>query len=293
MGENAAKKGAEILLGTQVTGFKRHKSVMKIHTTDGDYTAHVVIGCDGSSPHSVRGLGLDPPSKFVSGVEYKILGVHTDALEFYFDFKQFPKVYYGWVFPKRNHTNVGITIDLASTPSSVLDKFLKYLDNKEIMNSEVVEKIAGIIPASGPIPQPYTDNFLAAGDAAGLTNSIFYGGIAIGVHSGMLAGQVTIDAHRNNRFDKKQLSLYHKKILTMDYTNPVIKTAHDILYTKFTGQDLEDFGYLIDGWNITSLSAIQKLLLPLKAVFQPRLLRKFRDARIVAQGFSISRDWGF
>ncbi|MFW9856056.1 MAG: NAD(P)/FAD-dependent oxidoreductase [Candidatus Thorarchaeota archaeon] len=293
MAENATKMGAEINLGTQATGFQSQNQMMKVQTTNGDYTCNVVIGCDGPSAHSVREIGLEPPSEYVSGVEYQIQGVHTDALEFYFDFSRLPKMHYGWVFPKRNYTNVGIISDLISHPMKILDEFIGYLNHKEIGNSKIVKKIAGIMPASGPIPQPYTDHFLAAGDAAGLTNSIFYGGIAIAVHSGMLAGQTTVEAHANNRFDERQLSIYHKKIMAMDYTSPTIKSAHNILYTKFTGKDLEDFGQMIDGWNITSLSAIQKLVLPLKAIFHPRLLRKFRDARIVAQGFSISRDWGF
>ncbi|MFW9778812.1 MAG: geranylgeranyl reductase family protein [Candidatus Heimdallarchaeota archaeon] len=293
MAETAAKKGAELSLGTQATGFQHQDQMMRIQTTNGDYTCNVVIGCDGPSAHSVRRIGLEPPAQYVSGVEYQIEGVHTDALEFYFDFLRLPKMHYGWVFPKRNCTNVGIISDPLSHPMKILDEFVEYLNHKEIRNSGIVKKIAGIIPASGPIPRFYTDNFLAAGDAAGLTNSIFYGGIAIAVHSGMLAGQTAVEVHANNRFDEKQLSIYHKKIMAMDYTNPTIKSAHDILYAKFTGKDLENFGQMIDGWNITSLSAIQKLVLPLKALFHPRLLLKFRDARIVAQGFSISRDWGF
>lgn len=292
MGQNAAEKGAEFLLGTQVTLLEPQHTTMKVFTTNGEYTANVVIGCD-TSAHSVRRVGLEPPSEYVSGVEYKIQGVHTDALEFYFDFNRFPKMHCGWVFPKRNHTNVGIAIGFEARPRKILDEFVKYLPNEDIKKSEIVQEMAGILPASGPIPKPYTDNFMAAGDAAGLTNSIFYGGLSANVHSGMLAGQTTIEAHANNQFDEKQLSSYRNKILAMDYANPIIKSAHDILYTKFAGSDLEDFGSLIDGWDITSLGAMQKFLLLLKAFFQPHLLRKFKDARVVAHGFRISRDWGF
>lgn len=293
MAKEAQQTGVELLLKTQVIAIERIPKELLVKTTNGDHTANIVIGCDGPSSHSVRMMGLQPPAEYVQGVEYKIQGVYTDALEFYFNFKRFPSMQYGWVFPKKIHTNIGVVVKPASKPMQVLKGFIKSLNHKEIENATVLQKIAGIIPASGPVPKIYSANFMAAGDAAGMTNTIFYGGISIGIHSGMLAGQTAIEAYEIGKFDEEQMSKYHKKCQASPYTDPIIQHAHDILYNKFTANEIETFGSWIDGWDITTLNSLQKTRLFMKALLKPTMLKKFRDARIIAHGFSKSRDWGF
>jgi electron transfer flavoprotein-quinone oxidoreductase len=293
MAKEAEKKGAEILLNTQVTSIDRNSDLLDVKTTHGNFSSNIVIGCDGPSAHSVRFMGLHPPDEYVQGIEYKIEGVHTDALDFYFNTKDFPPMHYGWVFPKKKHTNIGIVLNTASKPKKILHEFLPYLNNKDISKAEIVHKIAGIIPASGPIPKYYCNNFMAAGDAAGMTNSIFYGGISIGIHSGMLAGQTAIDAHENSCFDEKQLIEYQKKCQTAPYTDPIIQQAHNALYHTFSAEEIEIIGSWINGWDITSLNIFRRIILLFKAFSKPSMLKKISHAKTMAYGFSKSRDWGF
>ncbi|MFW9903096.1 MAG: NAD(P)/FAD-dependent oxidoreductase [Candidatus Thorarchaeota archaeon] len=293
MAKEAQKLGTELLLGTQVISINRLNRRLVVNTTNGSFEANVVIGCDGPSAHSVRMMGLQPPKEYVQGVEYKINGVFTDALDFYFDFHHFENMHYGWVFPKKNDTNIGVVVNPASKPMDVLNQFIKYLRIKKSDEKDIIGKIAGIIPASGPIPKLYCDNYMVAGDAGGLTNTIFYGGIAIGIHSGMLTGQAAIEAHEIGKFDEQILCNYHKKLQTFPYMDPIIQHAHKILYNKFSAEDIETFGSWVDGWDITTLNTFQKLRLFLKSLLNPSMLKKFSDARIIAHGFSKSRDWGF
>lgn len=293
MANTAQNLGAELLLGTQVIAINPMNERLEVKTTNGIYEANIVIGCDGPSAHSVRMMGLKPPVKYVQGVEYKIQGVHTDALDFYFNRQLFEKMHYGWSFPKKNHTNVGVVVEPASKPMRILNQFIKYIGYKNIKDEEIIQKIAGIIPASGPIPKRYSNNFMVAGDAAGMTNSIFYGGISIGIHSGMLAGLNAVEAHEVGEFNEQQMSKYQKNSQIYPYTDPIIQQAHEILYNKFTANDIEIFGSWVDGWDITNLNTFQKLRLLLKALLSPSMLKKFSDARIIAHGFSKSRDWGF
>ncbi|MHA2243431.1 MAG: NAD(P)/FAD-dependent oxidoreductase [Candidatus Hodarchaeales archaeon] len=293
LAKNAQNMGAELLLGTQVIAINRKSERLVVKTTNGSYEANIVIGCDGPSAHSVRMMGLQPPTEYVQAVEYKIQGVHTDALDFYFNSRLLEKMHYGWAFPKKNHTNIGVAVEPVSKPMQVLNQFIEYLGYTNIKDEEIIQKIAGIIPASGPISKNYCNNYMAAGDAAGLTNSIFYGGISIGIHSGMLAGQTAAEAHEIGQFDEQKMSEYQKKCLSFPYTDPIIHQAHEILYNKFSSEDIETFGSWVDGWDITELSIFQKLQLGVKSLFTPSMLKKFSDARIVAHGFSKSRDWGF
>ncbi len=293
LAKEAENNGAIIKLNSQVKSIQRKDDMLEVETNDQTYFSPLVIGCDGPSAHSVKMMGLDPPSEYVQGVEYKIEGVHTDALDFYFDFESFPKMHYGWVFPKKSHTNIGIIIDPASRPKKILQQFLQYLKNPDILSSNIVKEIAGVIPACGPIPKRYCDNYMVAGDAAGMTNSIFYGGIAIGIHSGMLAGRTAIKAHMNQKFDEELLSEYQKECDLYPYSDPEIQEAHKILYTKFSPLELESFGQLVNGWDLTKLDNKRKFLLGFKLLRRPSFIKGFKDLRIIAHGFSKSRDWGF
>ncbi len=293
LAKEAVRNGVTIKLGSQVRSIQRKEDSLSVETNEDTFISPLVIGCDGPSAHSVKMMGLEPPSKYVQGVEYKIEGVHTDALDFYFDFKNFPKMHYGWVFPKKSHTNIGIAVDPASRPKRILKQFIKNLKNPDISKSKVVKEIAGIIPACGPIPKIYCDNYMVAGDAAGLTNSIFYGGIAIGIHSGMLAGKTAIKAHKNQQFDEDMLSEYQTECDSYPYSDPVIQKAHKILYSDFSPSELESFGRLVNGWDLTTLNKLQIALLGIKLLKRPLLVKHFRNLRILAHGFSKSRDWGF
>jgi electron transfer flavoprotein-quinone oxidoreductase len=293
LAKEAENNGAIIKLNSQVKSIQRKDDILEVETNDQTYFSPLVIGCDGPSAHSVKMMGMDPPSEYVQGVEYKIEGVHTDALDFYFDFESFPKMHYGWVFPKKSHTNVGIVIDPASRPKKILQQFLQYLKNPDILSSNIVKEIAGVIPACGPIPKRYCDNYMVAGDAAGMTNSIFYGGIAIGIHSGMLAGRTAIKAHMNQKFDEELLSEYQRECDSYPYSDPEIQEAHKILYTNFSSSELESFGQLVNGWDLTTLDNKKKFLLGFKLLRRPFFIKRFKDLRTIAHGFSKSRDWGF
>ncbi|WP_455143458.1 NAD(P)/FAD-dependent oxidoreductase [Candidatus Hodarchaeum mangrovi] len=292
MAKEAQKNGVDLSLQSRVNEVKRDGNSVIVKTTSQTYRANLVIGCDGPSAHSVKMIGLKGPSEYVQGVEFNIKGILTDALDFYFDFNRFPKMHYGWVFPKKSSTNIGIVVDPASNPNTILKKFMD-LHFNDVTEEDIIQKIAGIIPASGPIPNLCTDNYMVAGDAAGLTNSIFYGGIAIGIHSGWLAAQTAIEACKSKNFSKKKLLEYEYKCRMMPYADPIIQKAHQILYSDFTAYDLENFGSLINGWDITRMNIWKKLLLSFKALSKPSMIKKFWNARIIAYGFSKSRDWGF
>jgi len=293
LAKEAVKNGAILKLKSQVRSIQREDDLLEVKTNEDTYISPLVIGCDGPSAHSVKMMGLESPSEYVQGMEYKIEGVHTDALDFYFDFETFPKMHYGWVFPKKSHTNIGVVVDPASRPKKVLKQFIKYLKNPDISKSEVVKEIAGVIPACGPIPKIYCDNYMVAGDAAGMTNSIFYGGIAIGIHSGMLAGRTAVKAHKNEQFDEKILRGYQTECDSYPYSDPEIQKAHNILYSKLSPSDLESFGQLVNGWDLTTLNKMKIFILGIKLLKYPSFAKHLRDLRIIAHGFSKSRDWGF
>ncbi|MHA1512953.1 MAG: hypothetical protein ACTSRJ_02690, partial [Candidatus Hodarchaeales archaeon] len=77
------------------------------------------------------------------------------------------------------------------------------------------------------------------------------------------------------------------------YSDPDIQEAHKILYTIFSPSELEAFGQLVNGWDLTTLNKMKLLSLGIKIFKRPLLLKRLKDLTIIAHGFSKSRDWGF
>ncbi|MHA1449088.1 MAG: NAD(P)/FAD-dependent oxidoreductase [Candidatus Hodarchaeales archaeon] len=294
LAKTAETKGVEVLTSHSVRNldFNIDSVQIKVKINNQDETnflAKVVVAADGPVSRMTRIAGLTPPAKYVQGMEKKIKGIYTDALDFHFDFNLCPGGY-GWVFPKKRETNIGIVCQPGLEPNKRLETFISRIIKQE--EYESIRTIAGIIPASGPIEKPYRERFLVVGDAGGFTNSIFYGGIAIGIHTGYLAAQVINHSFKKNDFSEKSFSNYAHLLDCMPYTDPAIQKAHDIMYDRF-GQDyLEKAGKLLDGRDITHLGKVGKMILTAKVITSP--LRKHLDElRAIMRGFKYSRDWGF
>jgi digeranylgeranylglycerophospholipid reductase len=194
--------------------------------------AKIIIACDGPASRSVKQIFPEIQSQFVQAVEYKMDGIFTDALEFYFDPKLTPWGY-GWVFPKDNETNVGIVIRPGRNPREQLNQFVKKVyGNAGRARAKVKAQIAGAIPASGPLKHTVANRFLVAGDAGGFTNSLFYGGIAIAVHTGRLAADVAVHAIQTKSETVETLRLYEKKWRQMPYAHPSLQRAHQIFHSS-------------------------------------------------------------
>jgi len=78
----------------------------------------------------------------------------------------------------------------------------------------------------------------------------------------------------------------------MPYTDPAIQDAHDLMYGRFTNDDLQKIGKVIDGADITQLGKLGKLKLSSKTLFSP-LRKDLKRLRTIMRGFRLSRDWGF
>ncbi len=291
--KKAKDNEVEMLMEVQLLNIRSLDNKLKVETTKGNFNTNIVIWCDEPSFYQAQFMNLNPPSDHVQFISYEIQGVYTDALDFYFNFQPSTRINYGWVFPKKNNTNIGIVTEISSKLESILDNFINYLQIKNIKKEEIVRKAVGNIPKSGPIPKTYSDNFLITAEAAGLLNTLFYGGISISIHSGILAGKIAIEAHEVNDFSKFQMSKFQKMLESMPYSDPIIQEAHKIIYSKFTEEELTKFGSLIDGWDITNFGKLKKIDLFLKTLRRPKMFKKFSLAKIIAYGINRSIGWVF
>ena len=300
MAHLAHEAGAEIALSTGMRELKFTDDHVEVtcyqHETKKTvkYYTNIVIGGDGPSARSIKLAGLQGPKKYVQGVQYNVEGVHSDALDFYFDHELTP-MGYGWIFPKKHDTNIGIVVDFRKKPRQVMDLFFKKVQKSipSLKGKKIKESIAGIIPASGPVEKSYTNRYLACGDCAGFANSIFYGGIAIAIHTGQLAGETAVEAHEAGDFSETFLKRYQDKWKVMPYADPAVYKGHEILYYHITNEELRMIGKLLDGFDITTVSKWEMFKMLMKVLTHPRSIKTARKFYEIGEGLKISRDWGF
>ena len=109
---------------------------------------------------------------------------------------------YAYVFPKRDHVNVGIgyvldhyrrAIDVP--PYELQRGFVDHLRRRGVMEGESMRAnfTPFIIPVGGPLKNPGRGRVLLAGDAGGFVNGFTAEGIYYAMVSGDLAGQAVIE----------------------------------------------------------------------------------------------------
>jgi len=168
------------------------------------------------------------PPQFL-GVEYDLAAPDNtfDALEILPDPEALPFGYV-WVFPKRDHLNVGLA-RLNAIEGEPLWKLLDdFVARRPDLNGRpVLRRKGGVIPATlGPVLQ--RDNCLVVGDAAGMINPLTGGGYVCGFVSATLAANACIEAFRDGRFDVNVLRRYPRRLrMTKHYV--VIRVASVLL----------------------------------------------------------------
>ena len=109
---------------------------------------------------------------------------------------------YAYVFPKRDHVNVGIGYVLDHyraavdrRPYELQQGFVKHLRDRGVVEGESVEEnfTPFLIPVGGPLRRPGRGGVLLAGDAGGFVNGFTAEGIYYAMVSGDLAARSVIE----------------------------------------------------------------------------------------------------
>jgi geranylgeranyl reductase family protein len=109
---------------------------------------------------------------------------------------------YAYIFPKRDHVNIGIGYvldhfrrDVEIPPYTLQREFVDHLRTRGIVEGESVRRnfTPFIIPIGGPLEQPGRGRVLLAGDAGGFVNGFSAEGIYYAMVSGDLAARTIAD----------------------------------------------------------------------------------------------------
>lgn len=219
----AAKKGADIMVGTLVDGLILENGKPKGVRARGasgrlEVRAEVIIAADGVGSRVARWAGLNTYLKLddiETGVQFQMVGVNFESpsmMEHYFGNKIAPGGYC-WVFPKgEDMANVGLGV-LGSRaerrPIEYLRDFVAQMPG--LSKGKMIEINAGGVPVGGPLKQTVKDNLLVVGDAARQVNALTGGGIDSAMRAGDIAGEVAAKAVAEGDTSEKRLGEYEKR----------------------------------------------------------------------------------
>jgi digeranylgeranylglycerophospholipid reductase len=290
LAEKAKKKGAHIELSTKIETANR-KNEHLVLKTSGDsksqYKCKILILAEGPQARLASELGFSPPNPLISAFEYRIDGEWADSLEFYFDQEKYPYGYC-WIFPKKGETNIGI-VTTTKGRKERLDKFLK---QKKITGKKI-QKIGGQIPMHGPSNKLYDEHIMLVGDAAGMVNPIFYGGIRLAMLSGKIAGEVAVEnLERIQNNLSSSYKQYESKLKQYDFMKRVNLKCHYHFY-NFSNNSLNQIGEIFNNRYINRIEKLEKLDIFWKILQKPSIFRRVKALYSMYRGFKIARDWGF
>jgi len=258
---------AEIKLDTKVTDLKFENNLWEVITESGKvFKSKYIIGADGPSSIVRRKVFPENQDKmeFVPAVEYLIeteKELDVKMTKVYFDNEKY-KHGYAWIFPKsKNTANVGI--GCMGNFSKELDEFLEKVVKKNYGGYKILENRSGNIPFNTSWHRVYKKGVFLAGDAAGLADPIFKGGINQAMFSGKTAAECILE---NNA------DFYEAKIKAMPFSGVKLVKASEIFY----GLDNEVLNEMGNVFERKELSYIQTFHGVLEILSKPAFLKNIK-----------------
>lgn len=216
----AVDAGAELVSGADIVHAAETADAVTLTARDGrQFTAPIVVAADGVHSVIARRLGLnagwpaasvaldmmeetprsalrdlDPSTLWVSYAHEASSLIRSDTAA-----SSGAPEGYAYIFPKRDHVNIGIGYVLsyyreaiADSPYDLQREFISELRRRHIVEGESVREnfTPFLIPVGGPLRRPARGRVLLAGDAGGFVN----GFTAEGIYYAMVSGELAADA---------------------------------------------------------------------------------------------------
>ena len=245
LAEEAVKAGATLLTRSTVEDVVMKNDQVagvSIVGRKGELRAPVVVAADGVLSFTALKAGLRRPTfdpgQMAVGVK-ALLELPSDVIDERFGLVReqgFANEFVGctsgvrgggFLYTNYDSLSVGLVFHLASlkssgkTPYDLMNEFLEQPQvAKMVRGGKLREYSAHLIPEGGykMIPELYGAGIVVAGDAAALCNAtgLNLEGINLASHSGILAGEAVVEAHKRQDFSRKGLANY-KKLLDDSY----------------------------------------------------------------------------
>ena len=243
----------KLAMSSALTGIKQVNGGYRIFTTSGYFDSKYIIGADG--PMSTVG-------EYISAYEHRSFVISTinrvkrpKSSQSEHELIIFSSIYpegYAYVFPRSDGTdNAGVAVKLGTASVSGMNrKFLEKYGYENVLYSG-----GGLIPLNFRMRNYQKDGILLVGDAAGLTNSVDYGGIYPAISSGRLAASLGLEALSS---EMDVLKRYDMLISKEPYFQRNPEKEHDAVYSA--GDDLLNLvGELAGGRAIEDIGTMEAI----------------------------------
>lgn len=246
----ASQSRAEILLKKRVVDLQRKNNFWEVKTAEGEvFKSKYLLGADG--PFSlVRRKVFKEEMEALPCIEYLIeleKEIDTSVIKMYFDKERFP-FGYAWIFPKsKNKANIGL--GGKGNLKESFEAFIEETIKREFGNCKLLENRSGVVPWGGALIKLVQDNALLLGDAGGLADPIFGGGIGNAMVSGKIAAQAVISGNAGD---------YQTKIKSSPYFSKDLLLARKIIYS-LDNRFLNEIGQILENKDILYLKSFPAL----------------------------------
>jgi geranylgeranyl reductase family protein len=206
----AVDAGVELVEGAEITQARMTGREVELKTRAGDvFTAPRVIAADGVYSVVARRLGINPGWRRTAVALDMMEETPNDVLAsvdpdtLWVAYGYGGSEGYSYVFPKRDHVNVGIgyVLDyfrskIGRSPYDLQASFVSALRDRGVLagRSSRAHFTPYQIPVAGPLRSTATDRVILAGDAGGFVNGITAEGIYYAMVTGDLAGRALAGA---------------------------------------------------------------------------------------------------
>ncbi len=225
LARRAERAGAALEEETPVEDVSVSSDHVLVRTRNGrEYVSEFVIGADGVNSVVSRALGLRPEKKdltevglgmeadFVVGEERvkEACDGRVDILQIYL---QRGKVSYGWVFPKRDHLDIGIAgaaVHMRRLRPD-FDEFVGLLEQRFGFELNPERRRTYFLGGGGLDHKNVTDRCVLVGDAAGFVDPMMGEGIAYAMRSGQFAAEVIYQLLEEGHSSEEHLLRYDER----------------------------------------------------------------------------------